>query len=170
MVDLFHFVLWLIGCLLFVKLVKLDFAHVFYVGLDWWYVEILTRNKREQILLMFRSSKFTLHITILRYLRWVWPWIRALSNKVSTMPRVPLSWAGFSYHLHITYIVVLDGIICFSERFYDNSLLKMRFQVLPFESKKVQGCSSDSKIILMSLLSVLFHLQNHVSGFQKFNS
>ena len=33
----------------------------------------------------------------------------------------------------------------------------MRFQVFPFASKKVQGFSSDKK---MSLLSVLFHLQN----------
>ena len=35
----------------------------------------------------------------------------------------------------------------------------MRFQVFSFASKKVQGFSSDMKI-LMSLLSVLFYLQN----------
>ena len=40
----------------------------------------------------------------------------------------------------------------------------MRFQVFSFTSKKVQGFSSDRKI-LMSLLSVLFHLQNNVSVF-----
>ena len=38
----------------------------------------------------------------------------------------------------------------------------MRFQVLSFASKKVQGFSSDRKI-LMSLLSELFNLQNRVS-------
>ena len=60
----------------------------------------------------------------------------------------------------------LNGIICFSVRFCDNSLLmlKMRFQAFSFASKKVQGFSSDRKI-LMSLLSVLFHLQNRVSVF-----
>ena len=68
------------------------------------------------------------------------------------------------------FIVVLDGVICFSVQFCNNSLLvlKMRFLVLKkvfsFASKKVQGFSSDRKI-LMPLLSVLFHLQNRVSGF-----
>ena len=59
--------------------------------------------------------------------------------------------------LNSQFIVVFDGIICFSVRFYDNSLfvLKMRFQVFSFVSKKVQGFSSDRKI-LMSLLSLLF--------------
>ena len=46
---------------------------------------------------------------------------------------------------------------------YDSAIsllvLKMRFQVFSFASKKVQGFSSDMKI-LMSLLSVLFYLQN----------
>ena len=71
---------------------------------------------------------------------------------------------------HITlnsqFNVVLNGIIRFSVRFCDNSLLvlKMRFQVFSFASKKVQGFSSDKKI-LMSLLSLLFHLQNRVSVF-----
>ena len=60
----------------------------------------------------------------------------------------------------------LSGIICFSVRFCDNSLLvlKIRFAVFPFASKKVQGFSSDKKI-LMLLLSVLFHLKNHISVF-----
>ena len=66
--------------------------------------------------------------------------------------------------------VVLDGLICFSARFYKNLLLvlKMRFQVFCFSSKKVQGVSSDRKII-MSLLSVHFHQQNRVSVFWNFN-
>ena len=57
-------------------------------------------------------------------------------------------------------------MIFFSVQFRDNSLLvlKMRLQVFSFTSKKVQGFPSDRKI-LMSLLSVLFHLQNHVSVF-----
>ena len=68
--------------------------------------------------------------------------------------------------LNSQFVVVLDGIICFSVQFCDNSLLvlKMRFQVFSFASKKVQGFSSDKKI-LMSLLSVLFHLQNRASVF-----
>ena len=59
------------------------------------------------------------------------------------------------------FIVVWDAIICFSVRFCDDPLpvLKMYFQVFFFPSKKVQGFSSGRKI-LMSLLSVLFHLQN----------
>ena len=59
-------------------------------------------------------------------------------------------------------------IICFSVRFSDNSLLVLRmgFQVFSFASKKLQGFSSDTKI-LMSLLSMLFHLKNCLS-FLKF--
>ena len=59
------------------------------------------------------------------------------------------------------FTVVLNDIIFFSVRFCDNSLLvlKLRFQVFSFASKKVQGSSSDRKI-LMLLLAVLFHLQN----------
>ena len=41
----------------------------------------------------------------------------------------------------------------------------MRFQVFSFASKKVEGFSSDRKV-LMSLLSALFHLQNRVSIFE----
>ena len=57
------------------------------------------------------------------------------------------------------FIVALDGLICFSVRFCHNSLLvlKMRFQVVSFASKKIQRFSSDRRM-LMSLLSVLFHL------------
>ena len=67
-----------------------------------------------------------------------------------------------SYIISRQFTVVLNSIICFFVPFCDNSLLvpKMRFQVVSFVSKKVQGFSSDTKI-LMSLLSVLFHLQNH---------
>ena len=62
--------------------------------------------------------------------------------------------------------VVLDGIIYFSAQFCDNSLLalKIRFQVFSFASKKVQGLYRD-RSILMSLLSLLFHLQNRVLVF-----
>ena len=65
--------------------------------------------------------------------------------------------------------IVLDGIICFSVRFCDNSLLalKIHFQIFSFASKKVKGFSSNRKFI--SCLSVLFHLQNHVSVFWNFN-
>ena len=62
------------------------------------------------------------------------------------------------------FTVVLNGIICFSVGFCDNSLLmlKMRFQIFSFASKKVQAFSSDMNI-LMLLLSVLFHLQNRAT-------
>ena len=55
-------------------------------------------------------------------------------------------------------------------QFCDNSILvlEMHFQVFSFANKKVQGFSSDRKI-LMLLLSVLFHLQNFVSVFWNFN-
>ena len=72
---------------------------------------------------------------------------------------------------HITlnsqFTVVLDGIILL---FTSCSLLvlKMRFQGFSFTKKKVQGVSSERKI-LMSLLSWLFHLQNAVSVFLNFN-
>ena len=61
---------------------------------------------------------------------------------------------------------VLNAIICFSVRFCDNSLLvlKMSFQVFSFPSKKVQGFSSDRKIIIL-FYSLLFHLHNCVSVF-----
>ena len=47
--------------------------------------------------------------------------------------------------------VVLNGIICFSVRFSDNSLLmlKVRFQIFSFASKKVQGFSSDRKTLML---------------------
>ena len=68
--------------------------------------------------------------------------------------------------LNSQFTVVLNGIICFSVQSCDNSplVLKMRFQVFSFASKKVQGFCRDRKM-LMSLLSVPFHLQNLVSIF-----
>ena len=45
----------------------------------------------------------------------------------------------------------------------------MSFQVFSLASKKTQGFSSDRKKILMSLLSVPFHLQSRVSVFWYFN-
>ena len=76
---------------------------------------------------------------------------------------------SYKYHyilLNSQFAVVLNNIICFSVPFGDNSLLvlKVRFHVFSFASKKVQGFSSDRKI-LMSLLSMLFHLQKRVSVF-----
>ena len=72
--------------------------------------------------------------------------------------------------LNSQFNVVFNDIICFSVRFCDNSLiiLKMRFQVFSLASKKVQRFSSDRKI-LMSLLSVLFHLQNCAAVSRDFN-
>ena len=58
----------------------------------------------------------------------------------------------------------------FFVRFCNNSLLvlKMHFEVFSLASKKVQGFSSDRKI-LMPLLPVLSHLQIRVSVFLNFN-
>ena len=55
-----------------------------------------------------------------------------------------------SHHISLNsqFNVVLGGIICFSVQFCDNSLLKMRFQVFPFASKKIQGFSGDRKILM----------------------
>ena len=75
------------------------------------------------------------------------------------------------HHLSLnSQFIVLEGIICFSVQFWFNSLLvlKMRFQVFSFARKTVQGFSSHRKI-LMSLLTVLFHLQNAVSVFWNFS-
>ena len=59
----------------------------------------------------------------------------------------------------------MNSIICLSVQFCDNSLLvlKTRFHVFSFAREKVQGFSSDRKILI--LLSMLFHLQNRVSIF-----
>ena len=59
----------------------------------------------------------------------------------------------------------MNSIICFSVQFCDNSLLvlKTHFHVFSFAREKVQGFSSDRKILI--LLSMLFHLQNRVSIF-----
>ena len=61
---------------------------------------------------------------------------------------------------------ILNGTICCSVRFCNNLrlALRMRFQVFPFASRKVQGFSSDRKI-LMLLQLLLIHLQNRVSDF-----
>ena len=78
---------------------------------------------------------------------------------------------NIQHHLSLnSQFIVLEGMICFSVQFCDNSLLvlKMRFQVFSFARKKVQGFSSDKKI-LMPLLWVLFHLPNPVSVFWNFN-
>ena len=65
-----------------------------------------------------------------------------------------------------SYIIILDGITYSSVQFYNSSLLvfKLRFQVFSLSCKKVQGFSIDRKL-LMSLLSVLFHIPNRVSIF-----
>ena len=77
-----------------------------------------------------------------------------------------------SYGQSLINNIIKQPIYCFgwhnwfSVRFCDKSfsVLKMRFRVFSFASKMVQGLSSYRKI-LMSLLSVLFHLQNLVSVF-----
>ena len=66
------------------------------------------------------------------------------------------------YHISLNsqFTVVVDGIICFSEQFCDNSLLvlKMRFHVFSFASKKVHG----------TWVPLFFQLQNYVPVFFKF--
>ena len=49
MLDLYYFVMWLVVCLLFVKLFTWDFVFIVYIGFDWRYVEKVTRKikKRE---------------------------------------------------------------------------------------------------------------------------
>ena len=49
------------------------------------------------------------------------------------------------------FTVVLNGIICFSVRFYDNSLLilKLRVHIFSFVSKNVKGFSSDRKTLML---------------------
>ena len=56
---------------------------------------------------------------------------------------------NITYQSLNSQFIVLDGIICFSVRFCDNSLLvlKMCFQVFSFASKKAQESSSNRKII-----------------------
>ena len=63
-------------------------------------------------------------------------------------------------------IVVLNGRICFSVRFCDNSLLVLK--TFSLASKKVQGFYIDRKIFML-LQSLLFYLQNRVSDFKNFN-
>ena len=52
--------------------------------------------------------------------------------------------------LNSQFNVVLNCMICFSVRFCNNSLLvlKMRFQIFSFTSKKAQGFSSDRKMVM----------------------
>ena len=59
--------------------------------------------------------------------------------------------------LNSQFNIVLNDMICFSAQFCENSLLvlKMRFQVFSLASKKVQGFSSDRKM-LMQLYSLFF--------------
>ena len=56
------------------------------------------------------------------------------------------------YHISLNsqFNVVLNDIICFSVRFCDNSplVLKMRFHLFSFASKKVQGFSGDRKMLM----------------------
>ena len=68
--------------------------------------------------------------------------------------------------IYSQFIAALNGIICSSVCFCDNSLLMLKicFQDFSFARKKVQGFSTDKKI-LMLFLSVLFHLLNHASVF-----
>ena len=58
-------------------------------------------------------------------------------------------------------MLVLKGIVCLSIRICDDSLLvlKMRFRVFSFVSRKVQGFSSDNKLLIL-LLPLLFHPLN----------
>ena len=58
------------------------------------------------------------------------------------------------YHhisLNSQFNTALKGIVCFSVRFCDNSLLmlEMRFQAFCFASKMVQGFSGDRKMLTL---------------------
>ena len=59
--------------------------------------------------------------------------------------------------LNSQFIVVLDGTICFSVQFCDNSLLvlKMRFQAFCFASKEVRVFSSDPEDINVVVINAL---------------
>ena len=63
-------------------------------------------------------------------------------------------------------MTVLDRISCFSVPFCDIAVLvlKIYFQFFSFASQKLQGFSSDRKI-LMIMLSVFYHLQSRISDF-----
>ena len=135
------------------------------------YVKVLgnstSRNCWSGVLHVWRSVKLYLYPTPhmeLKQTKFLW------NNNIFLDHRCPQTkWKavnGIEAQIRFEQKQVLNGIICFSVRFCDNLPLvsKMRFQVFSFASKKVQGFSSDRKI-LKSLLSVLFHLQNFVSVF-----
>ena len=77
---------------------------------------------------------------------------RSLKDIINPYYNCLLKNANFSIKISN---VVLNGIICFSVRFCDNSLLvlKMRFQVFSVASKKVQRFSSDRKIFNVVVIS-----------------
>ena len=85
MVVLFHFVLWLIACLLLVKLV-ID-------GLQKCWREKKNREIANLSLPQVCPAHYKLWIPELT----VWPWTMILCNKVSTLSKVPSSWPGFFY-------------------------------------------------------------------------
>ena len=85
MVVLFHFVLWLIACLLLVKLV-ID-------GLQKCWREKKYREIANLSLHQVCPAHYKLWIPELT----VWPWTMILCNKVSTLSKVPSSWPGFFY-------------------------------------------------------------------------
>ena len=85
MVVLFHFVLWLIACLLLVKLV-ID-------GLQKCWREKKNREITNLSLHQVCPAHYKLWIPELT----VWPWTMILCNKVSTLSKVPSSWPGFFY-------------------------------------------------------------------------
>ena len=79
---------------------------------------------------------------------------KTLTTVCRKMPIFQSKIATTKYHhisLYSQFTVVLDGIICFSARFCDDSLLalKLRFQVFSFASKKVQGFSNDRKALVL---------------------
>ena len=150
-----------------------------------------TTVKKTEVFILFFQTKFSqkmyfqsntrhMYITIAFNIFWIIqgtkfhlkdiinPYNCLLKNANSSV-KMSNEW---QHHISLNsqFIVVLDGIICFSVQFCDNSLsvLKMHFQAFSLAGKKVHGFSSDKKI-LMPLLSVLFHLQNRVSFFWNFN-
>ena len=85
MVVLFHFVLWLIACLLLVKLV-ID-------GLQKCWREKKNREIANLSLHQVCPAHYKLRIPELT----VRPWAMILCNKVSTLSKIPSSWPGFFY-------------------------------------------------------------------------
>ena len=72
--------------------------------------------------------------------------------------------------LNSQFIFALDDTISFSEQFCDNSLLVLKkfvFRSFLSQAKGYKGFPVIGKL-LMSLLSVLFHLEDHVSVFLNF--